>query len=61
MVFEVCRSLTLDKTNLFFPAFLPDTGLAFGGGGGITDKRTAILIKEVTETRTLHFKTRANW
>ena len=28
MVFEVCRSLALDKTNLFLPAFLPATGLA---------------------------------
>ena len=28
MVFEVCRSLALDQTNLFLLAFLPATGLA---------------------------------
>ena len=40
MMFEDCRSLALDKTNLFLLAFLHATGLE------LTKKRIAILIKE---------------
>ena len=39
-MFEDCRSLALDKTNLFLLAFLHATGLE------LTKKRIAILIKE---------------
>ena len=40
MMFEDCRSLALDKTNLFLLAFLHATGLE------LTKKTIAILIKE---------------
>ena len=40
MMFEDCRSLALDKTNLFLLAFLHATGLE------LTKKGIAILIKE---------------
>ena len=40
MMFEDCRSLALDKTNLFLLASLHATGLE------LTKKRIAILIKE---------------
>ena len=39
-MFEVCRSLAIDKTNLFLLAYLHATGLE------LTKKRIAILIKE---------------
>ena len=44
-MFEVCRSLAIDKTNLFLLAYLHATGLE------LTKKRIAILIKE-TEIKT---------
>ena len=40
MMFEICGSLALDKTNLFLLSFLYATGLE------LTKKRKAILIEE---------------
>ena len=40
MMFEICRSLALDKTNLFLLSFLYATGLE------LTKKIKAILIEE---------------
>ena len=52
MVFEVCRSLALDKTNLFLLAFLHATGLALVNKV-ITKKRIAILTNETTSLLSL--------
>ena len=40
MMFEICRSLALDKTNLFLLSFLDAIGLE------LSKKRKAILIEE---------------
>ena len=52
MMFEVCRSRALDKTNLFLLAFLHVTGLALVNKA-ITKKRIAILINETTSLLSL--------
>ena len=46
MIFEVCRSRVLDKTNLFLLAFLHATGLALVNKA-IAKKRIATLINEI--------------
>ena len=52
MMFEVCRSRTLDKTNLFLLAFLHATGLALVNKA-ITKKRIAILTNETASLLSL--------
>ena len=52
MMFEDCRSLALDKTNLFLLAFLHATGLALVNKV-ITKKRIAILTNETTSLLSL--------
>ena len=64
MMFEVCRSLAVDKTNLFFDcSFLHATGLVlvlFEEGDSYKEKKKTTLTKEVTKVRTsiLAFNTR---
>ena len=52
MMFEVCRSRALDKTNLFLLAFLRAIGLALVNKA-ITKKRIAILTNETTSLLSL--------
>ena len=52
MMFEVCRSRALDKTNLFLLAFLHATGLALVNKA-IAKKRIATLINEITSLLSL--------
>ena len=56
MMFEVCRSQALDKTNLFLLAFLYATGLALVNKA-IARKRIAILINEITSLLSLRLGT----
>ena len=54
LMFEVCRLLALNKTNLFVLAFLHATVLALVNlGEGDIEKRIAILVKETTSLLSL--------
>ena len=56
MMFEVCRSRALDKTNLFLLAFLHAIGLALVNKA-ITKKRIAILINKTMSLLSLKLGT----
>ena len=53
MMFEVCRSLALDKAKFAFTGFLACYWFHIvNWEEAITEKRIAILIKEITKIRT---------